>query len=184
MCHENTSHTITHTPDHHTHTHTHTQHHHHQPVMLTHGMIRCIYSCSFLHTLVLPSAWNSRNRDSSDQAMFFQSSSVHCFHSFANCNCRFLFVAERSETPSSRRLPFPIRVKVRWVVHCFMGLSAPMLSETVTWLTVARLLLCTIHVSLLGVLSSMTHFWPLACRCLDVLWVVDHYWYTQENVDC
>jgi hypothetical protein len=33
------------------------------------------------------------------------------------------------------------------------------------------------------VLSSITCFSTLACRWLDVLWVVDHSWYTQETVE-
>jgi len=85
--------------------------------------------------------------------VFFQSSSVHCCCSFTHCNCRFLFFcAERSGTLHIRRVPHPIRVKVWWVEHYFTGLLAPMLHCTVSWLTPARLLLCTICVSLL---------WPL-----------------------
>ncbi len=38
------------------------------------------------------------NRDSSDQAMFFQSNTVHFWWTCANCILRFLFLADRSGT--------------------------------------------------------------------------------------
>ncbi len=55
-------------------------------------------SCSLRQILTLPSECRSRNRDSSDQATFFQSSIVQSWWTCANCILRFLFLADRSST--------------------------------------------------------------------------------------
>ncbi len=55
-------------------------------------------SCSLCQILTLPSKCRSRNRDSSDQAMFLQSSIVRFWWACANCSLRFLFLADRSGT--------------------------------------------------------------------------------------
>jgi len=52
----------------------------------------------FTLILTLPSACCSRNRDSSDQATFFQSSIVQFWWACANCSLSFLFLADRSGT--------------------------------------------------------------------------------------
>ncbi len=52
-----------------------------------------------LHLLLtLPSECRSRNRDSSDQATFFQSSIVQVWWACVNCSLRFMFLADRSGT--------------------------------------------------------------------------------------
>ena len=83
------------------------------------------------------------------------------FSSLSHCNHSFLFYAEWSKTLLGHWLPYPICVKVQRVVHSFMGLWPSMLYWTVSWVTVACLLLCTICVSLLCPISSMTCFRPL-----------------------
>ncbi len=55
-------------------------------------------SCSLRQILTLPSECRSRNRDSSDQATFFQSSIVQFCWACVNCILRFLFLADRSGT--------------------------------------------------------------------------------------
>ncbi len=55
-------------------------------------------SCSLRQILTLPSECRSRNRDSSDQATFFQSSIVQFWRACVNCSLRFLFLADRSGT--------------------------------------------------------------------------------------
>ncbi len=55
-------------------------------------------SCSLRQILTLPSECRSRNQDSSDQAMFFQSSVVLFWWACENCILRFLFLADRSGT--------------------------------------------------------------------------------------
>ncbi len=55
-------------------------------------------SCSLSQILTLPSECCSRNRDSSDQATFFQSSIVKFWWACVNCSLRFLFLADRSGT--------------------------------------------------------------------------------------
>jgi hypothetical protein len=67
-----------------------TSHHQHQPAMLTHSMMDAC-TRGFLHTLVLPSVWNRRNWDWSDQAMYYQFPRVQCFHSLAHCSHSFFF---------------------------------------------------------------------------------------------
>ncbi len=57
-----------------------------------------ILSCSLSQILTLPSECRSRNRDSSDQATFFQYSIVQFWWDCANCSLRFLFLADRSGT--------------------------------------------------------------------------------------
>ncbi len=51
-------------------------------------------SCSLRQILTLPSECRSRNRDSSDQATFFQSSIVQFWWTCVNCSLRFLFLAD------------------------------------------------------------------------------------------
>ncbi len=53
-------------------------------------------SSSLCHILTLPSEFCSRNRDSSDQATFFQSSIVQFWWACVNCSLCFLFLADRS----------------------------------------------------------------------------------------
>ena len=53
-------------------------------------------SCCLRQILTLPCECHSRNRDSSDQAKFFQSSMVQFWWARANCSLSFLFVADRS----------------------------------------------------------------------------------------
>ena len=55
-------------------------------------------SCCLRQILTLPSECHSRNRDSSDQATFFQSSIVQFWWARANCSLSFLFVADRRGT--------------------------------------------------------------------------------------
>ncbi len=55
-------------------------------------------SCSLRQILTLPSECCSRNRDSSDQATFFQSSIVQFWWSGVNCSLRVLFLSDRSGT--------------------------------------------------------------------------------------
>ncbi len=55
-------------------------------------------SCSLCQILTLPSECRSRNRDSSDQATFFQSSIVRFWWVCVNCILCFLFLADRSGT--------------------------------------------------------------------------------------
>ncbi len=55
-------------------------------------------SCSLCQILTLPSECRSKNRDSSDQATFFQSSIVQFWWTCANCSLCFLFLADRSDT--------------------------------------------------------------------------------------
>ncbi len=55
-------------------------------------------SCSLCQILTLPSECCSRNRDSSDQATFFQSSIFQFWWTCANCRLRFLFLGDRSGT--------------------------------------------------------------------------------------
>ncbi len=54
--------------------------------------------CSLRQILTLPSECHNRNRDSSDQAMFFYSSFVQFWWACVNCSLRFLFLADRSGT--------------------------------------------------------------------------------------
>ncbi len=55
-------------------------------------------SCSLRQILTLTSECCSRNRNSKDQATFFQSSVVQLWWVCANCSLRFLFLADRSST--------------------------------------------------------------------------------------
>ncbi len=55
-------------------------------------------SCSLRQILNLPSECRSRNWDSLDQAMFFQSSIVQFRWACVNCSLRFLFLADWSGT--------------------------------------------------------------------------------------
>ena len=159
----------------------HTSHHH-----TTTTSLQCWHVAWLMHVLMRFSPYPSRPISMKHQEPGFIRPSnvfpvlqcpVFLFHS--PLQPRVLVFAERNGTLFSRRLPYPIRVKVRRVVHSFMGLSASMLYWTVSWLTVARLLLCTICVSLLWPLSWMSRFWTLASRWLNVLWVVDHSWHTR-----
>ncbi len=54
-------------------------------------------SCSLRQILTLPSEYRSRNRDSSDQATFFQSSIVQFGWTCVNCSLCFLFLADLSQ---------------------------------------------------------------------------------------
>ncbi len=58
-------------------------------------------SCSLRQILTLLSECRSRNRDSSDQATFFQSSVVQFWWVCVNCILRVLFLADRSGTRCS-----------------------------------------------------------------------------------
>ncbi len=58
----------------------------------------------------------SRNRDSSDQATFFQSSIVQFWWSCVNCILRFLFLADRSDTRCGLLLLESICFRARRVV--------------------------------------------------------------------
>ncbi len=71
--------------------------HHHQPEPLRQGrMDPCFH---VLYAKFWPNHLNvSRNRDSSDQATFFQSSIIQFWWACANCSLRFLFLADRSGT--------------------------------------------------------------------------------------
>ncbi len=55
-------------------------------------------SCSLRQILTLPSECRSRNRDSSDQATFFQSSIIQFWCACVNCILRFLFLDDRNGT--------------------------------------------------------------------------------------
>ncbi len=57
-----------------------------------------VLSCSLRQILTLSSECCSRNRDSIDQATFFQSSIVQFWGAWVNCSLRFLFLADRSGT--------------------------------------------------------------------------------------
>ncbi len=59
---------------------------------------RSMLSCSLRQILTQPSECCSRNKVSSDQATFFQSSIVQFWWACANCSLRFLFLADRSGT--------------------------------------------------------------------------------------
>ncbi len=59
----------------------------------------------------------TRNRDSSDQATFFQSSIVQFWWACVNCSLCFLFLADRSGTRCGLLLLEPIFFRVRRVVR-------------------------------------------------------------------
>ncbi len=74
-------------------------------------------SWSLCQILTLPSEWRSRNRDSSDQEAFLQSSIVQFRWSCVNCILRFLFLADRSGTRCGLLLLESICFRV-WRVVC------------------------------------------------------------------
>ncbi len=83
------------------------------------------------HTIIiskfLPSESRSRNRDSSDQATFFQSSIVQFWWFCVNCILRVLFLSDRSGTRCGLLLLEPICVRVRCVVCSEMVFCIPWL---------------------------------------------------------
>ncbi len=84
-------------------------------------------SCSLRQILTLPSESRSRNRDSSDQATFFQSSIVQFWWACANCILRVLFLSDRSGTRCGLLLLEPICFRVRCVVCSEMVFCIPWL---------------------------------------------------------
>ncbi len=73
-------------------------------------------SCFLCQIQTLSSECRSRNRDSSDQATFFQSSIVQFWWVCGNCILRFLFLSDRSGTRCGLLLLEPICFRVRRVV--------------------------------------------------------------------
>ncbi len=69
--------------------------------------------CSLSQIWPYLSECRSRNRDSSDQATFFQSSIVQLWWACVNCSLSFLFLADRSGTRCSLLLLQPICFRVR-----------------------------------------------------------------------
>ena len=98
--------------------------------------------------LTLPSALLNRNRDSSDQALFFHSSIVQCWWWHAHWR-PFLFLADMSGTRCVRLLQQPICGKDWRVVRSEMPFCTPLLYCTVICLFVACLVACTILAILL-----------------------------------
>ncbi len=84
-------------------------------------------SSSLFRILTLPSECRSRNQDSSDQAMFFQSSIVQFWWACVNCSLRFLFLADRSGTRCGLLLLLPICFRVWRVVRSEMVFCIPWL---------------------------------------------------------
>ncbi len=84
-------------------------------------------SCSLHQILTLPSECCSRNRDSSDQATFFQSSIIQFWWACANFGLCFLFLADRSGTRCGLLLLEPICFRVRRVVRSEMVFGTPWL---------------------------------------------------------
>jgi len=75
-----------------------------------------MFSFSLHQILTLPSECLNRNRDSSGQATFLQSSTVQFWGALENCSLFFLFVVEMSGTRWGLLLLLPIRLKVVCVV--------------------------------------------------------------------
>ncbi len=73
-------------------------HHQHQPETLRQGRMDPCFHVLYAQILTLLSECHRRNRDSSDQATFFQSSIVQFCWACVNCSLRFLFLADRSGT--------------------------------------------------------------------------------------
>ncbi len=84
-------------------------------------------SCSLCQILTLPTECRSRNRDSSDKSTFFQSSIVQFWWACVNCSLRVLLLADRSGTRFGFLLLWPIRFRVRRVVHSEMVFCIPWL---------------------------------------------------------
>ncbi len=91
-------------------------HNHHQPEPLRQGRMdpcfHVLYTKFWLYHLNV----RSRNRDSSDQATFLQSSIVRFWWSCVNCILRVLFLSDRSGTRCGLLLLEPICFRVRRVV--------------------------------------------------------------------
>ncbi len=75
-----------------------------------------LISCSLHQILTLLSECRSRNRDSSEQATFLQSSIVQFWWVCVNCILRVLFLSDRSSTRCGLLLLEPICFRVRRVV--------------------------------------------------------------------
>ncbi len=131
---------------------------------------RSMLSCSLRQILTLLSEYHSRNRDSSDQATFFQSSIVQFWWACANCSLRFLFLAD---------------MRAPGVVFCCYSPSASgfdvlciqkwySANLVVIWVNVAFLSSLTSLLILLWPLSSKRHFCPHNCRSLDIFSFLDH----------
>ena len=108
------------------------------------------------------------NRDSSDQATFFQSSIVQFWWACVNCSLSFLLFAERVSpgvlfcccSPSSSR--FHVWCVQRWYS------AFHWLERVLIWVTVAFLSSGTSLPILLWPLTSTRHFRPHNCHALDI----------------
>jgi len=80
-----------------------------------------MFSFCLHQILTLPSECLNRNRDSSDQATFFQSSTFQFWWAFANFSLFFLFVVEMSGTHGVFCCcsPSVSRLCVLWLHKCF-----------------------------------------------------------------
>ncbi len=76
----------------------------HYPARSSHQKMNRWDKAGWIHAFMFftpdsdPTIYRSRNRDSSDQATFFQSSVVQFWWVIVNCILRFLFLADRSGT--------------------------------------------------------------------------------------
>ncbi len=109
--------------------------------------------------LTLPSKCRSRNRDSSDQATFFQSSIVQFWWACVNCSLRFLFLADKSGTRCGLLLLWHICFRVRHVVVFRDGILHTLV-VTSGYLSYCCLSSQSAH----SALTSTRHFCPHNCH--------------------
>ncbi len=115
-------------------------------------------SCSLCQILTLTSECRSRNRDSSDQATFFQSSIVLFWWACVNCMLRFLFLGYRSGT----------RCGLCCCSPSASGFDVLCIQRLVISVTVAFLSSLTSLPILLWPLTSTRHFRPHICHSLNI----------------
>ncbi len=118
-------------------------------------------SCSLHQILILPSECRSRNRDSSDQATFFQSSIVQFWWACVNCSLRVCSFAA--------------------VVHLLQGLTCCAFRDDILHtlvVTSGYLSCCCFSIisnqSAHSALTSTRHFCPHNCHSLDIFSFSDH----------
>ncbi len=128
-------------------------------------------SCSLRQILTLTSECFSRNRDSSDQATFLQSSIVQFCWACVNCSLRFLFLADRSGTGvvfccwSPSASGFDVLCVQSCILHTLVVMSG--------YLSYCCLsIIC--NQSAHSPLTSTRHFHPHNCRSLDIFSFSDH----------
>ncbi len=129
-------------------------------------------SCSLSQIMTPPFDCCRRNRDSSDNAMFFKSSIVQFWWACANCSLRFLFLADRSGN-------------LVWtsaaVAHLLQGLTCCAFRDGILHtLVVTNGYLSNCYLSVISnqsVHSPRTltrNFRPHNCRPLDIFYLSDH----------